>query len=98
MTHWPSHRKVQWSVMADLDKCLDGLRSLARSSHWAKLIDAELLVHDLVLPVVGISFMVRTSLASLDDAIIQEAQQNPLNAEFWKNVQTIIASRLSDDY
>src|SRR5262245_27435992 len=77
--------------MADLDKCLDGLRSLARSGDRNKLIEAELLIHDFIMQVASSSFTIRTSLASLDDAIIQEVQQNQWNAEFWQDVRAIIA-------
>ena len=84
-------------LMANLDKCLEGLRALARSDDRTKLIEAELLIHDFVAPVASSPFTIRTSLANLDDAIIQEAEQNPQDAEFWQGVRAIIASRLSGD-
>src|SRR5262245_18580960 len=83
--------------MADLNKCLEALRSLARSDDRSKLVEAELEINDLFKPISSRPDELRAALQELDNAVIQEAEQNPQDAEFWKSVRGIIATRLSGD-
>ena len=86
-------------VMSRLDRYLEALRFLARSSEPEanRLLVAELRIREFLAPVKSSPAALRTSLDALDDAVIREAELKPQDASFWQGVRHFIASLVGDD-
>ena len=78
-----------------LNSYLGALRLLAQSSDLeaTRLVKAEKLIREFILPEASTPTVQRASLEELARAVIREAESSPQEASFWQGISDIIAQR-----
>jgi hypothetical protein len=79
-----------------LDKCLEALRLLARSSELeaTRLMTAEVRIREFLRPLGVDRAARRAALEDLDNEVNRAAELSPREASFWKGIGDFIDQRL----